>query len=150
MGFTIGMVSIPETMALIVGKKMGKNNFSYFISPKKTWEGAAGQVLAILPAMVVVYFFVNVFKYPVMGFNMPTLFFMGLIIIFVSILGDLMESVLKRGISIKDSSESNVIGSGLGGLLDKFDSFGVVWLTMSIFINILRPAYFPSLTGSTL
>lgn len=43
----INYVAVPETVALIIGRQFGRNNFSYFISPKKTIEGLIGQYLGI-------------------------------------------------------------------------------------------------------
>ena len=138
------MVAIPESTALIFGKTFGKHNFSYFISPKKTWEGFAGQYIGIVLAIFVIEAIQYVFGMERMGLTICHIFIIGLYLIPVSILGDLMESIFKRAVNVKDSNTNNVIGKGLGGVLDKFDSFGVAWITMVILIRYYRPQDIPT------
>lgn len=144
-GSVVAFVAIPETTALLVGKTIGRHNFSYFISPKKTWEGLVGQYLGVFAAIPLVYIMALVFKVDMLGFSFIEILIIGILIITVAVLGDLIESVLKRAMAVKDSSDTAIIGSGLGGLLDKFDSFGVGFIMMSIILNIVRPQNFPAL-----
>ena len=140
------MVSIPETVALVIGKAFGKHNFSYFISPKKTWEGLAGQFLGIYCGYLMIMLMVFLFSVDMLDFKIGTILFYGFFIVVAAVLGDLIESVIKRALTVKDSSETAIIGSGLGGVLDKFDSFGVCWLTMSVIIRLHAPNHFPALS----
>ena len=60
----------------------------------------------------------------------------------VAILGDLMESIIKRAVNVKDSSSIKIVGK-LGGILDKFDSFGVAWIAMGVAVRVYRPDLLP-------
>lgn len=131
-------MAIPETTALVIGRKFGKNNFSYFISPKKTWEGFAGQYLGVIPTIMLIEFLAYLVGLPRFGWNALKIFIAGLFVITVEILGDLMESILKRAVNVKDSSTIQIVGK-LGGILDKFDSFGVSWVMFAIWIRIFNP-----------
>jgi phosphatidate cytidylyltransferase len=135
----MGAIALPETTALIIGRSFGKHNFSYFISPKKTLEGLVGQFLGVIPFMLAVFLYEYLFfsDYPKM--NYWGIFLQAMALICVQIPGDLMESVLKRALVVKNSSQSNHWGSGIGGILDKFDSFGVGFITMSLIIQIFFP-----------
>jgi CDP-diglyceride synthetase len=133
-GFTVGFVTIPETCALIVGRSFGKTPFSYFISPKKTWEGFFGQYLGIFPSMIVVYVTAYLFNIDISFMTFQNSMIMGFAIITISILGDLSESIIKRSIVAKDSSD---LFHGLGGSLDKFDSLGVTWILMPLLVKLL-------------
>lgn len=136
------MVSIPETTALVVGRLIGKNNFSYFISPKKTWEGLVAQYCGIVFTIAIIEFFLVITNLPRLGITLARIFLSGLFVITVEVLGDLMESILKRAVSVKDSSNIQIVGK-LGGILDKFDSFGVAWIMFSVWIRIFNPQHAP-------
>lgn len=142
MGVLIGLVAIPETAALVVGRKLGKHNFSYFISPKKTWEGLVGQFIGIFPTMALIEFMSKITGLPRAGLTPGKIFISGIFVIVIEILGDLMESVLKRAVNVKDSSTIQIVGK-LGGILDKFDSFGVSWIMFSIWIRFFNPEHVP-------
>ena len=143
LGIVIAHVTIPESAALVIGRMFGKHNFSYFISPKKTIEGLIGQFAGVAVSVFTIVVIMGVFGFSRVGFSVFDYFVQGLAIIPIAIVGDLMESILKRAINVKDSSESNVIGKGLGGILDKFDSFGVAWMFYPILIKFLRPQHYP-------
>lgn len=144
MGCVLGMIAVPESVALVIGKKFGKNNFSYFMSPKKTWEGLVGQFLGVFAGLAVILLMVYFLNVPMQGFGIVHIILIGICITIVAVLGDLIESMLKRAVTVKDSSQSGIIGTGLGGVLDKFDSFGVGWIMMSMLIRILRPEHLPT------
>lgn len=131
-----------ETCALIIGRKFGKHNFSYFISPKKTLEGLFGQCLGVFVGIALFVFMCWMFNVPKADFTVGDLFHMAIYICIVGILGDLAESLVKRAVNVKDSSSIAIVGK-LGGILDKFDSFGVSWLTMSVILRFIRPALSP-------
>lgn len=145
LGMTLGMVVVPESTALIFGKKFGKNRFSYFISPKKTWEGFVGQYLGVIAGYLTIEAICIGFGFSKAGFSFTDIILMGLLFITIAIIGDLMESVLKRSLGTKQSGQKSILGAGLGGFMDKYDSLGVVWITMSIIIKLLRPELFPQL-----
>jgi phosphatidate cytidylyltransferase len=106
-------VWIMDTAAYFLGKSFGRRQLSS-ISPKKTWEGAAaGFIAAILTAWGISRF---------TGGAVSPLFAVGagvLIGIFGQV-SDIAESMLKRAVGAKDSS--NLL-PGHGGILDRFDSY---------------------------
>ena len=102
-----------DVFAFIFGRAFGKHKLAPYISPKKTWEGAAaGVVGSILVSLVVVY----ISHLPV-SYLGAVLF--GILISFAGQLGDLVKSLFKRNMTVKDSS--NLI-PGHGGFLDRMDS----------------------------
>lgn len=100
-----------DTFAYLVGKQWGKNKLFERISPKKSWEGfVGGVVFAQLCAYIITLFTDDSFlEYSVYALVIST----------VGTIGDLIESMLKRSLSIKDSGK---ILPGHGGLLDRFDA----------------------------
>lgn len=128
---SINFVIVPETTALIIGKKFGKTNFSYFISPKKTVEGLIGQYLGVFISIGINelhYLFLPSHLVPI-KFSIALQFFGGLVAITTAVLSDLIESILKRGTKVKDSSSIKELSKGLGGFMDKFDSLGPTLVT---------------------
>ena len=140
LGVQIALVAIPETTALVIGRMFGKHNFSYFISPKKTWEGLVGQFLGIIPSLMMTEFICYLTGMNRFGLTPGRVFIAGIFVIVVEVLGDLMESILKRAVNVKDSSTIQIVGK-LGGILDKFDSFGVAWIMFAVWIRIFNPEY---------
>jgi len=100
-----------DTFAYLVGRKIGKRKLFERISPNKSWEGFVGGLLfSVLAGLIIAYFTDDSFvKYTVYG----------IVISSFGTLGDLVESMLKRSLKIKDSG---TILPGHGGLLDRFDA----------------------------
>lgn len=100
-----------DVFAYFVGKNFGKNKLCENVSPKKTWEGTAGGVVAsVIFALSGALIF---------NLRVPHTVFLGLCCGVLGQLGDLAESVLKREANVKDSGK---IIPGHGGMLDRFDS----------------------------
>jgi phosphatidate cytidylyltransferase len=101
-----------DTFAYLTGRFIGKNKLIERISPKKTWEGTFGGVIFTL----IVSYFISFY-----GENSDILFWIisAIIITPCAILGDLLESLMKRNLKIKDSGS---ILPGHGGILDRFDA----------------------------
>jgi phosphatidate cytidylyltransferase len=106
------MVWCSDTFAYLIGKKFGKNKMFERISPNKTWEGFVGGTVFSVIAGVIIALFLN---------EQPFLFYgiLGLIVAVFGTLGDLIESMFKRSLGLKDSG---TILPGHGGLLDRLDS----------------------------
>ncbi|ACE06171.1 hypothetical protein Aasi_0793 [Candidatus Amoebophilus asiaticus 5a2] len=86
------------------------------ISPKKSWEGSiGGGILTLLVAYAMSRYYTS--------WNMAEWMIVGAIAVVAGTYGDLIESLLKRSLQIKDSGS---IIPGHGGLLDRFDSFLLV------------------------
>ena len=113
-----------DSFSYFSGKIFGKNYIFKYISPKKTLEGYLGG-----------FFITNIFAISYFYFmNFETKFIPLIILvnltIFISILGDLIESFFKRKNNIKDSSEYL---PGHGGFFDRFDSFIASIIMLTIF-----------------
>jgi phosphatidate cytidylyltransferase len=100
-----------DTGAYFAGTFFGKRKLFERISPKKTWEGfLGGAFLALLFAYLLSRFLSSL--------DLTQWMIIGIIIIIGGTFGDLVESLLKRSIEIKDSGNSL---PGHGGFLDRFD-----------------------------
>ena len=100
-----------DSGAYIVGSRWGRHLLLPRISPKKTWEGTLGGLLfTLLTAFLLHLFFLELRL-------IDWLVLAGIIAVFGSI-GDLVESMLKRSLAVKDSGK---ILPGHGGMLDRFD-----------------------------
>ena len=108
-------VWLADIAAYFSGRTFGRHKLAPAISPGKTWEGAIGSVLAVV---VYGFFYLSVLPKELAG--SPALLFV-LLVAFAafSIVGDLLESLLKRQAGLKDSSG---ILPGHGGVLDRIDS----------------------------
>jgi phosphatidate cytidylyltransferase len=109
MGSTFGS----DICAYLFGRAMGRHKLAPYISPNKTWEGAvAGVVGSVVVAVVVA----SIYKLPI---GTVEAVFLGIVISIAGQLGDLIKSLFKRNMTVKDSS--NLI-PGHGGFLDRMDS----------------------------
>ncbi|MES2808814.1 MAG: phosphatidate cytidylyltransferase [Bacteroidota bacterium] len=100
-----------DTGAYLVGSKLGKTKLFERHSPKKTWEGLIGGiVITALAAYVINLYFADL--------ALMQWIWVGVIISCFGTTGDLIESMFKRSIDVKDSGG---ILPGHGGLLDRFD-----------------------------
>ena len=115
--------------AYFVGVRYGKRKLFERVSPKKSWEGMIGAFLLALAASYILgrYFHdLNTLQWAIIA----------VIIVITGTYGDLVESLFKRSISIKDSGK---ILPGHGGFLDRFDGllislfFIVFYLKMFIY-----------------
>jgi len=110
LGFLI-LLWTNDTGAYLAGKSLGRRKLFERISPNKTWEGFIGGVLMAVITGVILSRYFGVF--PLWNWVC-----MALIIGIFGTFGDLVESMLKRNIGVKDSG--NIL-PGHGGLLDRFD-----------------------------
>ncbi len=100
-----------DTGAYFAGTFLGKRKLFERISPKKSWEGFfGGALLAMIFAFGLSQFFHSL--------SIEQWLVIGVIVIIGGTFGDLVESLLKRSIEIKDSGTSL---PGHGGFLDRFD-----------------------------
>ncbi len=102
--------------AYCTGCTIGRHKLFERVSPKKTWEGSiGGGVLTLAVAGLVSHFAPSMFSM----FPLPVWLGMGLVVVLFGTWGDLVESLMKREMGIKDSGK---ILPGHGGILDRFDS----------------------------
>ncbi|WP_448528394.1 phosphatidate cytidylyltransferase [Raineya sp.] len=100
-----------DTGAYFAGRKFGKRKLFERISPKKTWEGfVGGFLLSQVVAFVLAFYFTEI--------EVWRWWLISAIIVVLGTWGDLVESMLKRSLQIKDSGS---LIPGHGGFLDRFD-----------------------------
>jgi len=111
--FALLLSWIGDTAALYVGKSMGRHRMAPRVSPRKTWEGAAGSLAgSIIGGVVYAHYLIPSVQ-------------IGVVIALAAFgnvagqIGDLCESAMKRGAGVKDSGTSL---PGHGGWLDRIDS----------------------------
>ena len=110
---------INDTGAYLCGSLLGRHKLFPRISPGKSWEGSiGGGVLVVLVALLVWYLSEQYEENP-LGLSAIEWAGLGLTIVIFGTWGDLVESLFKRTIGIKDSG--NIL-PGHGGMLDRFDS----------------------------
>ena len=111
--FTLAGTSASDTGAYAVGRLIGRHRMTPTLSPNKTWEGAAGGLMASVAAMLAVGALLE------LGVAAWQHAVVAVVVAVVAQLGDLFESFLKRRADAKDSGS---IMPGHGGLLDRIDS----------------------------
>lgn len=110
-------VWIADGAAYFVGSHFGKHKLSPRVSPKKSWEGYIGGVIAgALGCMLLASLWH--LRAPMMSATKGLI--VGLVVCGLSPLGDLGESMLKRGFGVKDTSH---LLPGHGGVMDRIDSW---------------------------
>ncbi len=102
-----------DTGAYFAGKAFGNRKLFPRISPKKTWEGAIGGAIAVVAGMAVV----KLVAVPHMGWG--HVIALGLLGDVAGVVGDLVESLIKRAAKVKDAGS---FLPGHGGILDRIDS----------------------------
>lgn len=111
-----------DTGAYCAGSLFGRHKLFPRVSPGKTWEGSiGGAVIVLIIAAVISYFAGSDASLSTLNAQLSTLKWLGLglVIVFFGTWGDLVESLFKRTLGIKDSG--NIL-PGHGGMLDRFDS----------------------------
>jgi len=110
--FTLALVWAADTGAFFAGRWFGRVPLAPRVSPKKTWEGVFGGIVA--SALVAWFCARYVFSVEVWPFVVTCVAVAAL-----SVVGDLTESMLKRAVGLKDSGS---VFPGHGGMLDRIDS----------------------------
>jgi phosphatidate cytidylyltransferase len=122
------VVTMSDTGGLVGGVLFGRHPMAPKISPKKSWEGLAGSLVFGIAAGV---------STAVLGLKVP--FWVGIVLgvalVAVGTCGDLVESMIKRDIGIKDMSS---FLPGHGGVMDRLDSLllaaPVAWMIMYVWV----------------
>lgn len=124
--YLVVVVKASDVGAYFVGSAFGKHKLFPRISPGKTWEGLAGGLLTGIGASLVIFWL-----WRVPGSGLPTVelgcltltwghaLCLGALLAGIGVVGDLVESLLKRSAGMKDSGH---LFPGMGGILDVLDS----------------------------
>lgn len=119
---------VTDSMALFVGKAIGKHKMAPQISPKKTWEGAVGGCIS---GSILVLILALVFDLAVDG----AMILLAVLLPIAAVLGDLLESKLKRRFNVKDSG---TLFPGHGGILDRIDSVIATLLVTALVVLLFK------------
>ncbi len=123
-----------DTGAYCFGMLLGRHRLFERISPKKSWEGVVGGVVAcIAGAYASFYWFDEFFQVP----DLTTWIGLSVVVAVFATFGDLVESLIKRSVGIKDSGN---IMLGHGGVLDRIDSLLLVAPAVLIYLLLVVPA----------
>jgi phosphatidate cytidylyltransferase len=126
---TLAAVVLTDTGGYVAGVFFGQHQMAPTISPKKSWEGFIGSLLAAaVGSAFLLYFLLDVEIWWGAVF--------GLAVSVAAVLGDLAESMLKRDLGIKDMS--NLL-PGHGGLMDRLDSILFAVPTAYLLLTLLAP-----------
>lgn len=113
--FALFVTWASDTTAFFIGRRFGRHKLAPNISPGKTWEGTMGGILGAI--------IVSILFFTATPFHLPLTYWQAIpLSILVSIfgqVGDLVESLLKRNMGVKDSGK---LMPGHGGVLDRMDS----------------------------
>jgi phosphatidate cytidylyltransferase len=104
--------------AYFIGSKFGKHRLAPAISPKKSWEGLIGGILFSCVVGAVWWTLTDGTLGPY-HFPFYHAMILGVVLPIIGTLGDLVESLFKRAVDVKDSG---AIAHGMGGMLDMIDS----------------------------
>ncbi|WP_269533204.1 phosphatidate cytidylyltransferase [Chitinimonas sp. BJYL2] len=107
---------VADIAAYFAGRTFGKHKLAPSISPGKTWEGVAGAIVAVSVYVT----FLHASDLSLFAtLPLPLLLPLAWLLTAISVIGDLFESMLKRQVGLKDSSQ---LLPGHGGVLDRIDS----------------------------
>lgn len=112
------MVAAVDVGAFFTGKLLGKRKLAPALSPNKTWEGVWGGVALNLLVSLAFALLLDAYLRPFSALDFVAFAGLALVVAFFSVIGDLVESMLKRNCELKDSGS---ILPGHGGLLDRID-----------------------------
>ncbi len=122
-----------DTGAFCVGMLLGKHRLFERISPKKSWEGVIGGVaVCIAGAYITNYYFNEFFQVPELNIWVG----LSVVVAVFATFGDLVESLIKRTVGVKDSG--NIL-PGHGGILDRIDSLLLVAPAVLIYMMLVVP-----------
>ena len=122
----LATVWIADSAAYFAGKRFGRNKLAPSISPGKTWEGVIGAMLAVSVYGYVLCYHFNLSAWLIVGM---------LLLVLLSVMGDLFESLLKRQAGVKDSSQ---LLPGHGGVLDRIDGL-IPTVVLAFFVYVFSP-----------
>ncbi len=131
--FLIVVVKFTDIGAYSIGCAIGKHKLLPRVSPAKTWEGVIGGLVVGTVAGWGYWLIVARWSGD-HAFSMPVVLGIGILLSVFGIIGDLIESLLKRAAGVKDSGR---IIRGMGGLLDVLDSLLFAAPVLYIALHVL-------------
>lgn len=122
------LIWIYDTFAYLIGILIGKHRLFERISPKKSWEGSIGGAIFTIGLS-------TLFPYLFKSLEWHQWLIFAVLIVIFSTYGDLVESLFKRSLNIKDSGK---ILPGHGGVLDRFDSVFIASPIIYIYLQFIN------------
>ena len=127
--YIMSIIWVADSGAYTAGKKWGKRKLAPKVSPGKSWEGVFGAVVACS-----IYALVGIYWLDIQTAYVLPFVLLSVLIVPVSVLGDLFESMVKRHSGHKDSG--NIL-PGHGGVMDRIDSLTAAVPVFVLGITIL-------------
>jgi len=119
--------------AYFIGSRFGKHRLAPAISPKKSWEGLFGGILFSC-VVGVLWWKLSGAKLGPYDFPLSHALILGVLLPVIGTMGDLVESLFKRAVHVKDSG---AIAHGMGGMLDMIDSLLFTAPFMYIYVKLI-------------
>ena len=117
------LVWVADIAAYFAGRRFGKRKLAPAVSPGKTWEGVYGALAGVAIYGIVLAIVAQARPTPISGIFQPAhgvpIVVAMVVLAALSVVGDLLESWMKRGVGMKDSSS---LLPGHGGVLDRIDA----------------------------
>ncbi len=110
---------INDTGAYCCGSLLGRHKLFPRVSPGKSWEGSIGGAVFVLAVSALIWYLSDKYGVNDLQLSLAQWLGLGLVVVVFGTWGDLVESLFKRTLGIKDSG--NIL-PGHGGMLDRFDS----------------------------
>lgn len=129
--YLILCMKMADSGGYFFGTRFGKHRLAPFISPRKSWEGLGGGILVCIAVNLIWWTVSGGHLNSTIRFTLPDALVLGILIPIVGTAGDLVESLFKRAVNVKDS---NTMVYGLGGILDMIDS--VLFAAPLLFVYI--------------
>jgi phosphatidate cytidylyltransferase len=117
--YLLFLIWIADSGAYFAGRAFGRHKLAPVVSPGKTWEGVAGAL-----TLVFLYSLTAAYWMPITEEQVFTVILISLLLVPISVIGDLFESLMKRQSGIKDSGQ---LLPGHGGVMDRIDSLTAVF-----------------------
>lgn len=129
--FLLALVAAADIGAYFSGTQFGKHKLAPAVSPGKSWEGFWGGLIASIAFALAVWRLLWEQQ-----LSLPALLLIAALTMFASVLGDLLESMLKRYRGVKDSGS---ILPGHGGVLDRLDSISAAAPVFALGLLLMAP-----------
>ena len=128
------LVAVTDIGAYFVGRKFGRLKLAERLSPNKTWEGIYGGAAFCALAVILLAPMTDSILPEFNQIDSLSILFLTLTTIVLSVVGDLLESMLKRNKGVKDSGD---ILPGHGGILDRVDGLLAVVPCFSLILLLI-------------
>ena len=131
--YVILCMKMADSGGYFFGTRFGKHKLAPVISPKKSWEGLAGGIVFCVVVNVLWWIVSKGHINSAIPLSLGHALVLGFLFPIVGTLGDLVESMFKRAVNVKDS---NTMVYGLGGILDMIDSILFAAPMLYIYIEL--------------